>query len=88
MDAKQPEILPDPGVPKGSDGTKIGGIYMLTKRENLLETIRGGHPDRFVNQYEAFDFVLNDAFALNFPGPKPGEMEVKVGWGVTKQWPE
>ena len=60
---------------------------MLTKRQNLLETIRGGKPDRFVNQYEAFEFVLNDPFALRFPGPKPGEMEVEVGWGVTKQWP-
>ena len=27
---------------------------MLTKRQNLLETIRGGNPDRFVDQYEAF----------------------------------
>ena len=25
---------------------------MLTIRQNLLETIHGGHPDRFVNQYE------------------------------------
>ena len=25
---------------------------MLTKRQNLLETIHGGHPDRFVKQYE------------------------------------
>ena len=27
---------------------------MLTKRQNLLETIHGGKPDRFVKQYEAF----------------------------------
>ena len=26
----------------------------VNQRENLLETIRGGTPDRFVNQYEAF----------------------------------
>ena len=25
---------------------------MLTKRQNFLETIKGGNPDRFVNQYE------------------------------------
>lgn len=60
---------------------------MLTKRENLMETIRGGSPDRFVNQYEAFEIIMNDPFNLHFPGPKEGEMEVKVGWGVTKQWP-
>ena len=26
---------------------------MLTKRQNMLETVRGGKPDRYVNQYEA-----------------------------------
>ena len=26
---------------------------MLTKRQNLLECIRGGSPDRYVNQFEA-----------------------------------
>jgi hypothetical protein len=25
---------------------------MLTKKQNFLETIRGGNPNRFVNQYE------------------------------------
>jgi hypothetical protein len=30
---------------------------MLTKRENLLETIRGGNPDRFVNGYEPFELI-------------------------------
>lgn len=60
---------------------------MLTKRENLMETIQGGHPDRFVNQYEAFAILQNDPFNKHFPGPKEGEMDVKVGWGVTKQWP-
>ena len=30
------------------------GDFMLTKRENLIEVMRGGTPDRFVNQYEAF----------------------------------
>ena len=30
---------------------------MLTKKQNLLETIRGGHPDRYVNQYEAIAMV-------------------------------
>ena len=31
---------------------------MLTKRQNLLETIHGGNPDRFVNQYEAFKMIM------------------------------
>jgi hypothetical protein len=34
---------------------------MLTKRQNLLETIHGGNPDRFVNQYEAFDYAPPDS---------------------------
>ena len=32
---------------------------MLTKRQNMLEVIRGGNPDRFVKQYEGLTFVLH-----------------------------
>ena len=35
---------------------------MLTIRQNLLETIRGGKPDRFVRQYE-FLKMLGTPFA-------------------------
>ena len=28
---------------------------MLTKRQNMMEVIRGGNPDRFVKQYEGLD---------------------------------
>ena len=35
---------------------------MLTKRQNLLETMHGGNPDRFVNQYEAFGVVQGSPF--------------------------
>ena len=31
---------------------------MLTPRENFLETIRGGSPDRYVNQYEALGMIM------------------------------
>lgn len=30
---------------------------------------------------------MEDPYQLRFPDPKPGEMAVKTGWGVTKQWP-
>lgn len=60
---------------------------MLTKRENLLETIRGGKPDRFVKQYEAFNLIMGSPFGLRNPGPKPGEMNVVNAWGVTRSWP-
>ncbi|NLM46223.1 MAG: uroporphyrinogen decarboxylase [Firmicutes bacterium] len=61
---------------------------MLTKKENLLETIRGGKPDRFVNQYEALGILVGDPLmALAGPMPNPGERVVN-GWGVTMIWPE
>ena len=46
---------------------------MLTKRQNLLETIRGGNPDRFVNQYVAFGLIIGDPVSANAgPMPAPG----------------
>lgn len=67
---------------------------MLTKRQNLLETIRGGNPDRFVNQYEAFDcsptlfgMIMGDPITAAAPRLTPGEPPTKDGWGVTRWWP-
>jgi uroporphyrinogen-III decarboxylase len=67
---------------------------MLTKRQNLLETIKGGNPDRFVNQYEAlvcqptiFGMIMGDPIVAASPMPTPGTQAVN-GWGVTIQWPE
>lgn len=31
---------------------------MLTKRQNLMECLKGGNPDRYVNQWEAFSRVI------------------------------
>ena len=60
---------------------------MLTKRQNLLETIHGGHPDRFVKQYEAFAAITGSPFTQRNPSPKYGEMNVVNAWGVTKSYP-
>ncbi len=60
---------------------------MLTKKQNLLETIRGGNPDRFVNQYEFMSMILGSPFGLRNPNPKPGEYNVVNAWGVTRSWP-
>lgn len=60
---------------------------MLTKRQNLLETIHGGNPDRFVNQYEAFGIVMGSPFGKRNPNPKYGELNVVNAWGVTKSYP-
>lgn len=61
---------------------------MLTKRQNLLETIHGGHPDRFVNQYEFIHIILVDPLGITEPYPEYGQTNIKNGWGVTMSWPE
>ena len=60
---------------------------MLTKRQNLLETIRGGNPDRFVDQFEAFSMLIPTPVSTRDPRPKPGELNVVNAWGITKSWP-
>ena len=68
---------------------------MLTKRQNLLETIRGGNPDRLVNQYEAFEctdalykMIMGDPISAQGKHPMPGGQPEKNMWGVTFAWPE
>lgn len=58
---------------------------MLTIRQNLLETIRGGSPDRFVNQYEALAMMFNPIM-MQSPTLEPGQENVKNAWGVTSSW--
>ena len=61
---------------------------MLSKKQNLLETIRGGNPDRFVNQYEAFQLLMATPLEVKHPVfIEPGQ-EVKDAWGITFCWPE
>lgn len=62
---------------------------MLTKRQNMLEVIHGGHPDRFVKQYEALGFVMNTPYYLDHPmtPAKPGDPAVRCGWGYYNAWP-
>lgn len=58
---------------------------MLTKRQNLMETIKGDKPDRFVNQYEFLE-LIREAPKEAFMTPKG--TEVKNAWGITIRWPE
>lgn len=59
---------------------------MLTKRQNLMEVMKGGKPDRFVNQYEFMEIIKEDPLELPLlPGPGT---EVKNKWGITFRWPE
>lgn len=61
---------------------------MLTKKENLLETIRGGKPDRFVNQYEFIETPYVDLFNATNPYPSAVGEETVDFWGITWRWPE
>ena len=61
---------------------------MLTKKQNLLETIRGGKPDRYVNQYEALAMVVMNPYMAHNPQAEYGKGPVKNAWGVTNVWPE
>lgn len=61
---------------------------MLTKRQNLLETIRGGKPDRYVNQYEPFSLLYGTPISAQSPMPAYGQHNAVDAWGVTRSWPE
>jgi uroporphyrinogen-III decarboxylase len=50
-----------------------------------METIKGGKPDRFVNQYEFLE-LMREAPKEAFMTPKG--TEVKNAWGITIRWPE
>lgn len=60
---------------------------MLTRKENLRETLRGGHPDRFVNQYSYMEFMPDPIRREAGTDLKPGE-EAYNGWGVKICFPE
>ncbi len=59
---------------------------MLTARENFLECIQGGNPDRFVNQYEFIKLLMSPT-ALQSPFLQKGEPDRKNSWGVTYSFP-
>ncbi|MBK5244910.1 MAG: uroporphyrinogen decarboxylase [Eubacteriaceae bacterium] len=58
---------------------------MLTKRQNLAEVMKGGNPDRFVKQYEAFAMMMRTPITRIKP---PIGGEIVNEWGVTIRWPE
>ncbi len=60
---------------------------MLTKRQNMLETIRGGCPDRFVNGHEALATIRSNPYSKEYPRPVFGGEPVKNAWGVTITFP-
>ena len=62
---------------------------MLTKRQNFMETIRGGNPDRFVNQFEFIQSPRGrNPITGAYPAAQKGGPPVKTMYGVWRSWPE
>jgi len=61
---------------------------MLTAKQNMQETIRGGSPDRFVNQYEAIRLLFHPFLMFSNPLLNKGDPDVVNAWGVTNSFPE
>jgi len=53
----------------------------------MREAIRGGNPDRFVNQYEAVQLLMHP-FMTTSPLLQPGQCDVVNAWGVYNSFPE
>lgn len=60
---------------------------MLSIRENFLETIHNGHPDRFVKQFEYMARIYDPIGEDCSSSCKRGTTRVNA-WGVTITWPQ
>lgn len=62
---------------------------MLSKRENLLETLKkNGKPDRLVKQYESFSLIFGNPVTSYIRGRAyPGMPATKDRWGTVSIWP-
>lgn len=61
---------------------------MLTAKQNFLEAIRGGKPERYVRQFEATVTPYTDPFNATNPMCWEIGTEAVDFWGVTWAWPE
>jgi len=60
---------------------------MLTPKENFIETIKGGRPDRFVNQFEYVNMIFDPIVFGALGTITPGDSAIN-NWGVTIVFPE
>lgn len=60
---------------------------MLTAKQNMQEVIRGGKPERFVNQFEAIQLLFHP-YMMHANSVQKGEIDIVNAWGVTNSWPE
>ena len=61
---------------------------MLTAKQNMRETIRGGNPERFVNQYEALRLLFHPFLMFGGPALVKGGPDIVNAWGVTNSFPD
>ena len=60
---------------------------MLTPKQNMIETIKGGNPDRFVNQYEAVYLMFHPYLLHSGSLLQKGQENVVNAWGITNSFP-
>ncbi len=61
---------------------------MLTAKQNMQEAIRGGNPERFVNQYEAIQLLFHPYIFHSSALLEKGQTNVVNAWGITNSFPE
>ena len=61
---------------------------MLTAKQNMYEAVKGGHPDRVVNQYEAIQLMFYPYMVHSNQLLQPGTENVVNAWGVTNSFPK
>ena len=61
---------------------------MLTAKQNMHEAVKGGNPDRAVNQYEAIQLMMHPYMIHSNQLLQRGMENVVNAWGVTNSFPE
>ncbi len=61
---------------------------MLTAKENMRQCIKGGNPDRYVNQYEGISLLFHPFMMFSSPLVERGMENVQNAWGVYNSFPE
>ena len=61
---------------------------MLNAKQNMREVIRGGKPERFVNQFEAISLLFHPYLMFSSAMPVKGGADVVNAWGVTLSYPD
>lgn len=74
--------------PREAERTFMEGGNMLSKKDNFLETIKGGKPDRFVKQFESFAVDRADPVSAFVRGERYSGMSPSYdAWGTRIIWP-